>query len=296
MAGLIALCAILALGLFYSLWRHARYRSQAQRLSQEISDFLAGRIKSPAFSVRDDAFAPLENGVVELENRLLQLSRLRESLAQGNRQIVADLSHQLKTPLSSLRLYCEMDGAEHLPQQIQLIERMERLISALLRLEKLEAGAFDFQFAPCQLHEVVQALVSSFQLAHPAKRFIVRGQVRLRCDTAFIREALSNLIKNACEHTGPEGRIEIAMEQKEGLASITVQDDGGGLPEAELPLFFRRFYRSSAARGKEGAGIGLAITLEIIRRHHGSIRVENAAGGLRFSILLPDLSVNLKET
>ena len=213
---MIALCAALGAALAYSLWRLIRFRREALRFSREISHFLAGDLREPAFSVQDDAFAPLENSVMELENRLLQLTRLRESLAEGNRQTVADLSHQLKTPLSSLRLYCEMDGAAHLPQQIRLIERMETLISALLRLEKLEAGAFPFQFAPCRLEELLGAVINDFRLAHPKKHFQLDGGASLRCDTAFLREALSNLIKNAVEHTAPEGHITITVEQGKG--------------------------------------------------------------------------------
>lgn len=293
---MIALCALLALALLYSLHRHWRYRQEALRLSDEVAQFLSGGLQQPRFSLRDDAFSPLENSVVELETRLQQAAQLRESLSQRNRQMIADLSHQLKTPLSALRLYCEMDAAPHLAQQLRQIERMERLIAALLRLERLEAGAYAFQFSVTDLRQLVEELLAGFRLQHPAKHFTLTGQASLRCDPAFLAEAISNLLKNACEHTAADGNIHLDILPGDGVVTLILQDEGGGLPEGEIARLFQRFFRSSQAGDKEGTGLGLAIVREIIRRHHGSIRVENAGKGLRFTILLPDLRHKLKES
>lgn len=296
MAGLIAAVALLAAGLAWCAYRLWYFHREAERLSTETDRFLTGESTRPSFSVRDDAFAPLENSVVELENRLLHGAALREALHERSRRAIADLSHQLKTPLSSLKLYCELDQGPHAGQQLALIERMEGLIASLLRLERLAAGVYPFDFAPCALDALCRSLLEEFRPLYPDKVLRLEGEAELRCDARWLSEAIGNLIKNACEHSPRQGEVRVTITRGEAAVSLTVSDDGGGVPEEELGRLFERFFRSSRPQAHQGAGLGLSIVREIVRRHHGTLSAFNSGSGLQVCMVLPDMRPNLKES
>jgi signal transduction histidine kinase len=122
--------------------------------------FMEGKVETPRFSVHDDMFALLENAIIELEaSLLLERSNTRET-SRKNADFIADVSHQLKTPLAALKLYCEMDSSNYSGgqsgKQLQLIEHMEQLIYSLLRLEKLRADAYEMKFAQQDLSLLIQ--------------------------------------------------------------------------------------------------------------------------------------------
>ncbi len=171
-----------------------------------------------------------------------------------------------------------------------LIERMEHLISSLLRLEKLRADAFELHFAPHDLSALTAQAWAELRPLYPDKDFRLSGRAGMRCDAYWIGEALKNILKNSCEHTAPGGRIRVQVEAAEASIAITVEDNGGGIPEEELPRLFQRFYRSSRAAAHGGAGLGLAITRAIVEKHHGTVYAENTPqGGLRITLCFPVL-------
>ena len=112
----------------------------------------------------------------------------------------------------------------------------------------------------------------------------------IRCDEKWLGEAYLNLLKNACEHTPEDGEIIVQLDQSDAAFFCSVSDNGGGVDAKELPHLFDRFYHAHS-RETEGAGIGLSIVKEIIRRHHGNIYAENIHGGLRMVITLPILNL-----
>ena len=252
---LAVLAALLAVALLLCLFSLIRRRQGVLRLHDQITRFLNGEEASPAFSVRDDRFALFENAVKELEARLLTAEENRLEERKRAEGLIVDISHQLKTPIAGLKLYCEMDGGAHMGQQLQLLARMEHLIASLLRLERLRAGGYEFQFEVHELSDVAREAVSQVAPLFPGRRIEITGAAPLSCDASWMGEAFTNLIKNACEHTKPGGRIEIFFEQADGEARCVFQDDGGGVPPAELPRLFTRFFRSSSA-SPDGAGVG----------------------------------------
>ena len=122
---------------------------------------------------------------------------------------------------------------------------------------------------------------------------MVKGNGSLRTDKAWLREALGNVIKNACEHTKADGKVDITIEQAEKSVSVIIEDNGGGVPENELPMLFRRFHRTENA-SPDSAGIGLSITKAIVEKHHGTITAEKSEKGLRVSMCFPIIDANLK--
>lgn len=273
------------------------YRRAVARLSRLISDFCDDPECAPSFSVRDSAFAQLESSVFELESRLRLCQQQRRDESEYSARLIQDISHQLKTPLASLKLMCELDAAPHSERMIELIERMERLVRELLRLEKLRAGGYEFKLRVHELAEIAADAAAPLRDMYPDRHILLRGSAKLRCDEYWLGEALTNLIKNACEHTDAGGRILISISPSEGGVSCTIQDDGGGVPQDELGQLFRRFYRGSAS---SGIGVGLALVREVAQRHHGGVYADNALmtesgrAGLRVVLWLPTLSDKLQ--
>jgi Signal transduction histidine kinase len=259
-------------------------------LAEQMEDYLAGSGKLLSYSLKEDAVALLENAAAEMENRIeVEKDRCQQE-ARRTSDLTSDISHQLKTPLASLRLFVEMDESPHMEQEISQIERMETLIGSLLRLEKLCADGYEFSFSEHDIRPMIERAWSQLCPLWPNKEITITGDATLRCDEKWLSEAFQNLLKNACEHTAVNGKIIIILEQTDRACYCTIEDDGGGVPEKDIPHLFDRFYRAEGQK-QNGAGLGLAIVKEIIYRHHGHIMAENAKGGLRFSISIPVLNL-----
>lgn len=259
-------------------------------LAEQMEDYLTGCGKPLSYSLKEDAVAPLENAVAEMENRIeVEKERYRQEACRTS-DLTADISHQLKTPLASLRLFVEMDESPHMEQEISQIERMETLIGSLLRLEKLCADGYEFTFSEHDVRPVIERAWSQLCPLWPNKEITITGDATLRCDEKWLSEAFQNLLKNACEHTAANGTITIILEQTDRVFFCTVEDNGGGVPEKDLPHLFDRFYRAEGQK-QNGAGLGLAIVKEIIYCHHGHIAAENTKHGLKFSISIPVLNL-----
>jgi len=269
-----------------------KQKKAIDELHEQLTDFLAGRDETPKYSTEDDTLALLENDVVELENRLLLEHGNRRREAQKNADFIADISHQLKTPLAALKLYCEMDNGyssgRHTPRQLALIERMEHLIHSLLRLEKLRANIYEMNFAAHDFSDLAWQVWEELRPLYPAKNFRLTGTAEMRFDDYWMGEALKNIMLNSCRHTPPQGWIHLSLAEDDASVIVTVEDNGGGIAEEELPQLFHRFYRSSRAQSG-GAGIGLAITRTIVERHHGTIYAENTPNGLKITLCFPRL-------
>lgn len=283
---------VVALALAAVLFRERR---EMNNLAQKIEDFLVGGGQPLPFSVRENALAPLHNAAAELINRVCLSHEKQQEELRRSSSLLADISHQLKTPLASLRLYCEMDNAQHAREEIAQVERMERLIYSLLRLERLCADGYSFDFQKHDGAAIVREAIGSLKPLYPDKAFWVTGEASLRCDGKWLGEAFLNLMKNACEHTAADGHVWVNLENTEGAFFATFEDDGGGVSPRDLPHIFERFYRADGEDAK-GAGIGLAITREIIRHHHGSVTAKNTGRGLRVIVCIPNLNEQLVRT
>ena len=276
------LLLILAALVCRRIWETRRLK----RLSENMEDYLMGIGGNLPLSLREDTIAQVENAATEMQNRIEVAEERFRQEARRTSALTADISHQLKTPLASLRLYCEMDSSAHCDQQIVQIERMETLISSLLRLEKLCADGYDFSFEACDIRKLIEQSWQQLQPLWPDRKLALEGEAEIRCDEKWLSEAFRNLMKNACEHTSEGGQIRICLEQTDRTFHCTVEDDGGGVDPKDLPHLFERFYRAEG-QPSHGAGLGLAIVKEIIFRHHGHIIAENAAKGLKFTITMP---------
>jgi signal transduction histidine kinase len=157
-------------------------KKRLEKLAEQMEDCLAGRGKPLSFSLREDALAPVENAAAEMENRI-EVEKERYRLeARRTSDLTADISHQLKTPLASLRLFVEMDESAHMEQEISQIERMETLIGSLLRLEKLCADGYEFTFAEHAVRPLIENVWNRLRPLWPEKQLTLTGDATIRCD------------------------------------------------------------------------------------------------------------------
>lgn len=283
-----SLSIILLIILIWVGFKHLSHNRRLHKLSEQMEDYLTGQGGRIPLSLKEDTIAQVENAAAEMQNRIeVSEERFRQE-AQRTSDLTADISHQLKTPLASLRLFCEMDESAHCAQQISQIERMETLISSLLRLERLCADGYEMTFENCDLRKLIEQTWQQLKPLWPDRTLNLEGEAAIRCDVKWMGEAFRNLLKNACEHTAEGGQVWVHLEQTDRTIHCTLEDNGGGAAAKDLPHLFERFYRAED-QPVHGAGLGLAIVKEIIFRHHGHISAENGAKGLKFTIALPVL-------
>lgn len=284
------------LALVLLLWVLIRMQRRIRELSQSIYTFFLSGTVTP-ISTRDDVLGRLQTDISELENRLIQERDGAKREAKEHTEFLSDISHQLKTPLAGLRLYCELEqsagSSAYSEKELALVEKMETLIQNILTLEKIRSDTYEMQFSPAELSQIARQVQMELHPLFPQKQILLTGNAQLRADPAWLREALGNVVKNACEHTRPEGIVEIRMEQGERSVTIFVEDDGGGVDPAELPMLFLRFHKAKSA-APNSTGIGLAITKAIVEKHHGIITAQNGRRGLLVTMCLPIIDANLK--
>lgn len=288
---LSVLCAVLAVCVIVLACVFAKRKKRIRTITRSIDQYLeTGAVTD--FSTRDDLLAQLQNAVFDLENRLEREKRNTRERSRQNTEFISDVSHQLKTPLAGLRLYCEMEHAanpsDHTQKELALVEKMEDLIARLLRLEKIRTDAYTMNFQTYDAADLIDPLIAQFRHLFPKKLYAVTARGKVRCDQEWLGEAVGNLIKNASEHTAPDGCVAVSVQEKNGAAQITVQDNGGGVPKQDLPLLFTRFHKAQNAL-PSSAGIGLAITKAVVEKHHGTVSAENKNGGLCVVICLPHI-------
>ena len=280
MGGLIALTA-LCLFLLLRDWRRER---RIRALAERVEDHLSGNGPMLDVALKEDNLARLQNAISDTQQALERQRELYAQECARTSNLTADISHQLKTPLTTLRLYTELDGAPHAEACLAQIQRMETLIQALLRLERLCADGYAFTFETADAEVILREQWQSIAPMFPGKSLTVSGSAVIRCDEQWLGEALGNLLKNACEHC--DSSIHVSLERTEAAFFCQIEDDGGGVSPAELPRLFDRFYRSENQTGN-GVGIGLAIVKRVVDLHGGEVHVSSNGDMTVFTVELP---------
>jgi len=231
---------------------------------------------------------------------LLDVTELRR-LEQVRRDFVANASHELKTPLTSMRGFAETlleddPGPEIRRRFLNAIHdntiRLQRLIDDLLDLSRLESGGWVAKPESLQVAPVVRDAWTDLE-GRAAKKdleFRVEGDAVARADPRGLAEVLKNLLENSIQYTPEEGRVRVAIGERDSEVEIRVSDTGVGISSAALPRVFERFYRADPARSREegGTGLGLAIVKHLVDAMDGRVRVESRIGrGTTFTVTLP---------
>jgi signal transduction histidine kinase len=252
-------------------------------VSRYTEDDFTGRLPRDGEGALHKLFGSVNNMATALQAKGEAQYQAREFL----KQIISDISHQLKTPLAALHMYNEIIAGE--PDQpgtvamfsektAAAIRRMEQLIQALLKMARLDAGSITFDTKPCYVSELVaQAVECGAPEAIGDRRVKVSGDPgeQIRCDLQWTREAVGNIIQNAVEHSGPEGDILIHWEHHPGMVRLTVEDHGTGIAQEDIHHIFKRFYRSPHSRSTQGLGLGLPLAKAIIEGQGGIVSVHS---------------------
>lgn len=223
-------------------------------------------------------------------NRLATAFCAREETAQKAKDflkdMVSDISHQLKTPLAALNMYMEImmedkDAVEFFGEKALLsLERMERLTGNLLKIVRLDAKTISFEKKPCDVGGLVKDAAEGFitRAEKEGKQLFLEGEETiLNCDRNWTEEAVSNLIKNALDHTDEGDFVKISWEKSPVMIRISVEDNGSGISEEDIYHIFKRFYRSSSS-SSGGSGLGLPLAKAIVEEQGGSLTVSSQEG------------------
>ena len=286
-------CIVSGISLVFTYRRYEKISS----LSQDIDRLLHGEESIHFDDYAEGELAVLGNEISKMTLRLLEQSEQLRKDKNYLADSLADISHQLKTPLTSLEVLnaaLSQEGIDEeqrsvlLQEQLSLLSRMEWLIAVLLKLSRLDAGTIEFEEKTFSVGELVRQAAAAFDVTLDLKNITMNlsdlPEIQLCGDIKWLAEALSNVIKNCIESTPPGGQIKISAEENAMYVKLYIMDNGSGIPKEDIPHLFERFYRGKNS-DQNGVGIGLSLAKTIITQQNGTITVENQIPqGAKFTI------------
>jgi len=247
-----------------------------------------------------DEVAMLARTFNQMVTRLEAAAIAERGLEETRRNLVAWASHDLRTPLASLRAMIDAlaeDVVEdpqtvkrYLKQSQGEINRISRLIDDLFELAQIDAGRLEIRGEPASLTDLISDTLEGFGVRAQMAGLELTGRAGSGIDPVWmapesIGRVIANLVENAIRYTGPGGHVWIGAELENGFVHVQIKDDGAGIPQTDLPHIFDRFYRGEASRtrqgyqdGARGAGLGLSIAQGIVAAHGGTIWAESKPG------------------
>lgn len=254
----------------------------------------------PDFSeCREDALGILQSEIYKLVTLLKEQSDHEKEQKCYLADMLSDISHQLKTPLTGITIMTDLLKNPDLPaeKRMEFVERIDSqtgkitwLIHNLLALSQLEADVLNLKQETVTVASLLQRVLAPLELLAEVRIVMLESDcdaaITLDCDSLWTAEALSNVIKNCIEHTAAGGFVRITVLQNNFATQIQIEDNGCGIAKEDLPHIFERFYKGKNS-AKDSIGIGLAMAKQIIMRQNGTISVESEEGvGSRFLVKL----------
>jgi signal transduction histidine kinase len=297
------IAGILASAFGWLLGRQIESGSAALRRAARSLGDEPGQFRAPARPLAAE-FAALSRELTDTSAKLAKSRAREQALEQSRRQLVAWVSHDLRTPLAGLRAMAEAleDGLAADPpryhKQIRAeAERLATMVDDLFELSRIQSGSLQLSSDQIALDDLVSDVLASTEALARERGVRLGGsaarQLTVRADPRELSRALTNLLANAIRHTPPGGRVHVEARLECGNAVLAVADSCGGIPQADLPHVFDLAWRGTDARSPapdSGAGLGLAIVRGVAEAHHGSVRVANTGVGCRFEMRLPACS------
>ena len=296
---LLFIICMLILGGAWSWLLRQQVTSFMEKVETLVDNATQGR--EPDYDYEESLLSSIEHKLM----RYIEIARVNgqnlETEKNRIKVLISDISHQTKTPLSNIMIYSQLleeklVNDEHtLPLAVQIkkqSEKLDWLIQSLIKLSRLETGMISLHMERRPIIHAVSEAVSQIYIQAESSRIAIRisckPHITARYDPKWTTEVLFNLLENAVKYTEPGGSIHISAEANEMFIRLDVADTGRGIPQEELPLIFKRFYRGNNARDTEGVGIGLFLAREIITAQGGHMKASSVPGqGAVFSIFLP---------
>ena len=295
-AGLFVVAACLLLSALFLIFTAWQYR-ELEQLSLYLRRISAGDY---SLDVRDQSEGELSILKSEIYKMTVRLSESNEQLLKEKRRLadsMADISHQLKTPLTSMLVMADLLHENTLPEEQRQtfinhihtqLERIQWLVSSLLMLSKLDAGVVEMKREAVLIQRLVEDAVQPLLIPMEIKNQTLKldGNVNASFsgDLHWSTEALVNILKNCVEHTAEGGVLAVAWSENPLYSEIKISDNGEGIDKSDLPHIFTRFYRGKNA-GEDSVGIGLAMAKSLLTQQGGDITAESEKGkGTTFTI------------
>lgn len=290
LSGLICLAGCLGVFTLCIIFTILRYRKIAE-LSDYIKRLTGGK---PALDIRENAEGELSILKNEIYKVTIALTEQTDALSKDKSELataLSDISHQLKTPLTSLGIMADLLEDDNLPPETRRefiasmrdrLSKMEWLVLSLLKLARLDADAVTFKEVNVTLSELVEKASAPLQIPMEIKAQTYHAEgddASIICDPDWTAEALGNIIKNAAQNAPESGSVSVSYGANPLYAYIVVRDNGSGIDKADIPNLFKRFYRGKNA-SRDSVGIGLAMSLAVMRKQNGDIEAENDNGGV----------------
>lgn len=286
-----------AAALLVILWDRLRTRRMLRRLARMLEEAARGDFREEDFD---------ESLLSAVESRLasyLAASSVSARNLQGEKDavktLVADISHQTKTPIANLRLYAQLLEEQELTEEGRALaaaltgqaEKLQDLVQSLVKASRLETGIIVQNPRPLLLAPMLESAAAQFRPKAVEKGVsltVEPTEVLAVFDPRWTEEAVCNLLDNAVKYTPPGGSVSVRVTAYELYQRIDVADTGPGVPEADQGKIFQRFYRSPDARDADGVGIGLYLVRKIAEGQGGYVKVFSKPGeGAKFSLFLP---------
>jgi two-component system OmpR family sensor kinase len=303
-AASLVVAALTGLVIFACLTRRLR------RLAVAMGEYREGAgvdsLDLPHYETRGDEIDLLVSTFRQMAERIEAQVKSLKKEDSTRRELVANVSHDLRTPLATLRGYVETllikneslsseERRHYLDIALRHCRRLSNLVADLFDLSKLEQHDWNVHAEPFSLGELAQDVVQKFRLQAEKKKIRVHtsvgaGMPFVHADIALIERVLENLLENALRHTPVEGTVGIMLREERDGVMVDVSDTGPGISEEELPKIFDRFHQLDRSRRDEAghSGLGLAITKQILELHGSTIRVQSRPGaGTTFTFFLP---------
>ena len=289
--------ALAAAGAAFGVWQWAARRRTLRRLNAMLDRAIAGGFSEERFD--ETELSALESRLARFLRGSAASRKAVETEQAAVKTLIADISHQTRTPIANLLLYASLLSESELdPRQREQVnalsaqaEKLSFLIKALVKASRLEAGIVAPAPAVNPVGPLLENAVEQEEPAALAKQITLTAEPfdgSAAFDPRWTGEALGNVVNNAVKYTPPGGMVSVSAQLLDSFCRIDVADTGPGVPESEQAAVFNRFYRGGATRAAEGLGLGLYLAREILARQGGYIRLSSRPGeGCVFSLYLP---------
>ena len=265
-----------------------RRYSEIEKLNSYLEKVLSGDYAPEILDQKEGELSILKSNIYKATTTLKYQKELLTEDKVRLANAIADISHQLKTPLTSMMVMNDLlqteddqnKRNEFLKTQSDQLDRMNWLIQTLLKLSKIDAGTITMKKEEVTATSIVKEIVKPFEIQMELKGINYSSfdsDMILSCDKNWTIEAIQNIVKNCIEHMGENDELTIKAEETNIYKQIIVSDTGCGIAKQELPHIFERFYKGKNA-GKDSVGIGLALAKTIISSQRGDILVESTEG------------------
>lgn len=293
----IILIAVCLASLIFVFYKSVEVRKTMERMNQMITEAKEGQFQEEVYdeSMLSSLEAKLADYLAASQTAEQKLLKEKEKV----KELIADISHQTKTPIANILLYAQLLKEKELQEEVfycveelnRQAEKLQFLIASLVKTSRLEAGVFVLHpkknLVSSMLEEAVEQIMPKTKEKNLTVEFAQR-ELYAVFDRKWTEEAVGNILDNAVKYTPAGGKISIDILDTELFVRIDISDTGIGIPEEETAKIFQRFYRAKTVSDQEGVGIGLYLAREIIMEEEGYIKVKSRAKeGSVFSVYLP---------